>query len=483
MKIGTFRRFTGVIAVLICLGFLSSGLLPTGAFASPLSAAANGSVVIAPGNPVEIAVANSTVIPEAADIPLAVQQAISAYGAIKGFSVQTNSFDTGCDGAVAATKAANIVANAQHVGVLGPLCSGATIGAAPVFEAAGLVMISASNTAMDLHTYGPNIFNRVVIEDPGSDNWNAQVSGLASVQTWEADFNTIYGHAPWSFAKYAYDAAMLLLTRIEQVSTVDGGGNLVIDREQLATAVRTTTNYAGITGMIALDVNGTRLNTFETAVWTDEFSSPAGYAVFTTSSIEPPWSWMNEDPTHWSLTARPGYLRILTQAQAPTQNLLFMDIPHGDIEVRTLLSFSPTENIQRAGLMIYNSEGNLLALYHAYCDFGPPGCPGEGIFFDHVDDGSIVGSNYATTSPVAGDTYLRIVQDGDVFTAYASTTGREWTMIGTHTPAWEPLQVGLTGDNVTCCSDTEIPADFDFFVIQYPTYPQYIPLLSKPVTQ
>lgn len=485
MKNRNLRRLVSIVTILICVGLLSPGFHSTDAIASSLSATANGGVIIAPGDPVEIAIANFSGDPftDAADIPLAIQLAIADYGPIKGFSVQTNSFDTGCDAATAATAAANIVANAQHVGVIGPLCSSATTGAAPLFETAGLVMISASNTAVDLHTYGPNIFNRLVIEDPSNDHWNAQVSGLASVQTWEANFATTHGHAPWIFAKYAYDAALLLLTRIEQVSIVDGGGNLVVNRDQLATAVRATTNYAGVTGMIALDANGTRLNTFETAVWTDEFSSPTVMEIFAASSIDPPWSWLNEDPTHWSLTARPGFLRIITQPQAPANNLLLMNIPQGDIEMRTLLSFSPTENIQRAGLIIYNSEGNSLALYHAYCDFGPPGCPGDGIFFDYAKDGSLVGSNYASTSPLAADMYLRIVQDGGDYTAYVSTTGREWTMIGTHTPAWEPLQVGLTADNVTCCSNTEIPADFDFFVIQYPTYVQYIPLLSKPATQ
>lgn len=440
-----------------------------------------GTVIVPPGDPIEIAIANPTGIPAAADLPLAVQLALSDFGMIKGFAVQANDFDTGCDSTTAATEAANIVANAQHVGVLGPMCSSSVIGAAPVFETALLVMITSTATALDLHTHGPNVFNRIVPDDLEVESWDKLVSGMASVQSWEADFQTTYGHAPWNFAKYAYDATMLLLTRIQQVSSVDGGGNLVVDREALATAVRTTSNYSGLTGQIALDVHGTRLNNFGVAVWTDGFDENVGSAVLASPSLDPRWSWINEDATHWSLTARPGFMRIITQPAVPPSNLLLMDIPLGDIELRTRVSFSPTENIQRAGLMIYNSDGNLLVLYHAYCDFSPPDCPGEGIFFDHVDQGGLVGSSFATTTPLAEDMYLRIVQSGGDFSAYVSTDGREWTFIGTHTPAWEPVKVGLTAD-ISCCSAAEIPADFDFFVAQYPAYKQYIPVLQKPAS-
>ncbi|MGD8968762.1 MAG: hypothetical protein PVI07_14750, partial [Anaerolineae bacterium] len=38
--------------------------------------------------------------------------------------------------------------------------------------------------------------------------------------------------------------------------------------------------------------------------WSDDFSS---------LSLGPTWSWVREDPTHWSLTQHPGFLRMTTQ--------------------------------------------------------------------------------------------------------------------------------------------------------------------------
>jgi ABC-type branched-subunit amino acid transport system substrate-binding protein len=43
------------------------------------------------------------------------------------------------------------------------------------------------------------------------------------------------------------------------VAVVDEAGNLVIDRQALARAVRATTDYRGTTGTISFDENGDRL--------------------------------------------------------------------------------------------------------------------------------------------------------------------------------------------------------------------------------
>ncbi len=227
---------------------------PSYAFADPGPAHPQaGTVIIAPGNPIQIAVAYSAIIPGTDDLHIAVQKAMADYGTIKGFSAQSNLHDTGCDGTAAATEAAIIVTNTQNVGVIGPFCSGSTVGALPVFEGAGLVMISPSNTADGLYDFGPSVFNRVIPADPIFNSWDVWVSGLPAVKSWQADFETSAGHPPLVFAKYAYEAAMLLLTRIDQVSSVDVGGNLVIDRLALASAVRNTHEELGITGKISLD--------------------------------------------------------------------------------------------------------------------------------------------------------------------------------------------------------------------------------------
>jgi hypothetical protein len=429
----------------------------------------NGTVIIPPGNSIEIAVATCNGFPTVQDHYDAVQMAMDDYGPIKGFSLQRNDEGTLCDPASGATGATTIVANAQNVGVIGPLYSGSTTGAAPVFETAGLVMISYANSNPTLPTYGPNVFNRTMIADPGGDAWAEAINGLPDGLTWRADFEATYGRSPDSLAILAYDAATLLLTRIEEVSTVDGSGNLVIDRAALAAAVRNTADLPGASGPISLEVSGDRVNNFTTIVWADQFADP---------TLDPLWSWLAEDPSHWSLTAHPGFLRIITQQQS--NNRLVRNAPLRDFEIRTRELFTPTQNFQIAGLYVYGDADNYLVLGRAYCDVAPPTCVGNGIYFDHIEGGAWIGSNYAMTTTVQNEAYLRIVGNGSDLTGYVSENGTEWTPVGSHTLGFTPTKVGLiAGNNVQ--PEGEIPADFDFFVLQYPAYRVYLPIVARTV--
>jgi len=426
-----------------------------------------GTVIIAPGNPIEIAVTTCSGFPTFQDHLDAAQMAVADYGPIKGFNVQRNNDTTLCDPASGASAANAIVANAQNAGVIGPLYSGSAIGAAPVFETAGVVMISYANTRTDLPTFAPNVFNRTTIPDPGGDAWAARINGLPDVVTWRIAFQTTYGRAPDPFGVLAYDATSLLLARIEEVSVLDGGGNLVISRAALAAAVRNTANWLGVSGLISLEVNGDRVNAENTIVWADQFSGPP---------LDPRWIWIFEDPTHWSLTARPGFLRLITQQQ--DVNLLIQDVPEVSFEIRAHELFAPTENYQIAGLYVVGDSNNYLKLGRAYCDSPSPTCVGNGIYFDHIEGGSGVGSNYALATTITNEAYLRLVRVGSNFTAYVSTNGTTWTLVGTHTVGFTPMRIGLTASNQG--QDVgEIPADFDFFVVEFRNYHTFLPLISR----
>jgi hypothetical protein len=457
-------RPTWLIFVLILLSITLLSLGPGYAYVDRgLAHPQAGSVIVAPGNPIQIAVAYSNVIPGTDDLHIAVQMAITDYGTIKGFSAQGNLHDTGCDGTAAAAEAANIVANTQNVGVIGPFCSSSTVGALPVFESAGLVMISPSNTGDPLYDFGPGVFNRVIPADPIFDGWDVWVSGLPSVQSWEADFETTAGHPPMVFAKYSYDAAMLLLTRLDQVSSVDGGGNLVIYRYALANAVRITDGLQGITGKITLDPFGTRVSDFHAPVWMDDFSA---------ASLDDNWTWIDEDPSNWSLTANPGYLRIITQS--PTQNRLVQELPEGDFEIRTRVVFTPTEDYQFAGLSVFADNENALNFGRAYCSTPAPDCLGNAIYYDFVVNG-VVTFNDVMTTTLQNEAHLLMKLEGGVYTGYVSTDGVVWEEVGSHTPSFTPQYIGLYASGQT--STSEIPADFDYFTLTAPNEMIYLPLM------
>jgi hypothetical protein len=461
-------RATGYSSKLFTLWMvliIASSLFPLAAGRQPVKAFAN-EVVILPGDPIEIAMAWSSCLPEIEGILDAAEMALDDYGPIRGFAVQRHDYDSACDETAGENTANDIVANGQNVGVIGPIVSISTIGAAPVFEANGIVMISPSNTRSDLGPYGPNVFNRVVVEDPDYFLWDQKIRSRESVQGWEAEFLNRYGREPVEFEKYAYDSATLLLTRIEQVSQLNGG-NLHIDRMKLAYAVRNTLNFSGVTGQIAFKPNGDRLNLFEEDLIYDPFSG---------AELDSGWSWIDEDPTHWNLAERPGFLRIITQQDG--KNWVVRRAPLTNYEIRTRLLFTPAENFQIAGLHVYLDSYNYLTLGRAFCDNPAPVCVGNGIYFDHIENNAFIGSNFATVASVSDEVYLRLVRDGSDYTAFFSTGGTGWTELGTHMIEFVPQNVGLVALNQRQ-PVSEIPADFDYFILTYEYAKTFLPLTIR----
>jgi beta-xylosidase len=196
---------------------------------------------------------------------------------------------------------------------------------------------------------------------------------------------------------------------------------------------------------------------------------------FDSSTLDSRWSWIREDPTHWSLTDVPGFLRITTQANP--DNLLVQAMPGSDFTMETRVIFTPTESFQIAGLLVYQDDSNTVTLGRAFCGFPPPTCVGNGIYFDYVEGGFFAG-HYAVTTTVEGEAYLRIERQGDVYTGSVSTDGTNWALIGAHTIAITPTQIGLLAGN-GLQPVGEIPADFDYFTLTDNLLRVYLPLIAR----
>jgi ABC-type branched-subunit amino acid transport system substrate-binding protein len=247
----------------------------TTALAVPSAAGADtsqGTLVVVPrGQPVQIAFATDLSGPASGfgtSLANAVQMAVDAHPAIRGFPIKINTVDAPCGDPTADVAAAtSIVANGQNVGVLGQLCSSGFDQALPIYQSADVVTITGSATAPGLSSFGPTVFNRTAVNDTccpfvdGFDPWYATVVTLPSDIAWQLAYNLKFGTAPTAFADLYYDAARLLIRNLQNVSSVDSSGNLVVDRATLAQAVRSTTKYQGVSCTITLDpATGDRLD-------------------------------------------------------------------------------------------------------------------------------------------------------------------------------------------------------------------------------
>lgn len=89
----------------------------------------------------------------------------NASGRLKGVKVEVSVADDGGQPAAAAVAAEKLAADGSVVGVIGPMNSGAVNAALPVYEKAGLVIISQSATNPTLTEGGYRVMHRVCPRD------------------------------------------------------------------------------------------------------------------------------------------------------------------------------------------------------------------------------------------------------------------------------------------------------------------------------
>ena len=182
---------------------------------------------------------------------------------------------------------------------------------------------------------------------------------------------------------------------------------------------------------------------------------------FATSTLHPLWSWVREDPTHWSLTDNPDVLRITTQTGGiygvgnDQRNILITDAPSGDFQITTKVTFEPSVNFQYAAIQVYQNDDNYIQLNRAYAN-------GDTVNFDKEIGG--LPSNIQTVE-AATTIWLRITRELNTYSAFTSTDGAAWTPVGQYTAALTNAKIGLTAAN-NLDSVPEIPADFEYFELE-----------------
>jgi hypothetical protein len=146
--------------------------------------------------------------------------------------------------------------------------------------------------------------------------------------------------------------------------------------------------------------------------------------------LNPGWRISNQDSTHWSLTARPGYLQILTQYYASNGTLMNIFVHHeaipGDWQASARIVARP------------DSMGQAALLYAEY-DSLNSGQPNAIVMFGNVAgfwvvDGAIGGGTggYAFYSDTV--VYLRVRKQSDTAFAEYSPNGTSWTILDQGSP-------------------------------------------------
>jgi beta-xylosidase len=181
--------------------------------------------------------------------------------------------------------------------------------------------------------------------------------------------------------------------------------------------------------------------------------------------LDAQWTWIREDPKNWSLQALPGALQINVAGgyvnAGTNPNLLLRPAPEGNFQITTQITFRPSRNYQFAGLIVYESNSNFIQAGRAYCN--SIGCVGAGLYMNYYKNGKIVQPDFGQPFQEIDPLLLRLSRREKIFTFEASTDGKVWFIIGSHSSEMNPLQIGLvTGQRI---KGENPPALFEYFEV------------------
>jgi len=142
---------------------------------------------------------------------------------------------------------------------------------------------------------------------------------------------------------------------------------------------------------------------------------------FTSSSLNPEWSFLGYTlSTTYSLTARPGWLRLTPKSISKANTIIKTDAEH-NYSLITKIDFDAKATSDEAGIRIINGDENLFA--KIYSSVGGTGTKIICFSFNQT--------LYSVNNSFGNVVWLKIVRDNHVLTGYGSADGNSWIQVGT----------------------------------------------------
>jgi len=169
-KIGEveMKKFMKVVFVVTVAAMLFAGCAPKASLPAACTSDAFGCAVFKPGDTVKIGMGAPMTGGNASygiDISQGATIAVKDAGDIKGWKLALDAEDDQGAAEGGAAVANKFVSDQAIVAVAGHIFSGATAAAVPIYEKAGIPMLSPSATNPALTTTGSKVFNRIAFTD------------------------------------------------------------------------------------------------------------------------------------------------------------------------------------------------------------------------------------------------------------------------------------------------------------------------------
>lgn len=189
---------------------------------------------------------------------------------------------------------------------------------------------------------------------------------------------------------------------------------------------------------------------------------PSLNAEFNQAKLDAGWAFFREDKANWQLGTPPGTLTLnatvgsLARTDNTMTNLLAKAAPSYDYELRTKLGFSPDEDGESAGLIVHADDDNYFSISREV------NAQGKKFVVKSESVGNLKTMGSFSDSLSSGEVYLKIVRQGNDYSAFFSADGENWTTVAS-APGLSLSQpkVGLFATKLKSGS-TEAKASFDY---------------------
>ncbi|GAA2859308.1 hypothetical protein GCM10010517_17840 [Streptosporangium fragile] len=192
---------------------------------------------------------------------------------------------------------------------------------------------------------------------------------------------------------------------------------------------------------------------------------PPGATVeqFDRDTLGPGWEVLAQDAEHWSLTERPGTLRVRSltgdtwQNTNTAKNLFMTDIPTGDFEVVTKVTAPVALDFQSAGILAWQDWDNYVRAGLAHV-----GSSGGVVIETDTEVGAAFTAKFAARTGSTGE-ILKLARTGDTFTS-SYWDGSAWVQASQVSADIDVKQVGLFA--LSAQNGTSVTADFDYVAVR-----------------
>jgi regulation of enolase protein 1 (concanavalin A-like superfamily) len=169
------------------------------------------------------------------------------------------------------------------------------------------------------------------------------------------------------------------------------------------------------------------------------------------------WNWVREDRSRWSLTDKPGSMVItagrgdIAQGSNDASNILLQSAnTDWTVDTKMVCFNAPAAPAQNAGLVAYGCDDNFVKFVYAAtfnfrrpADAGPAAGQLQLLVEENGSQKSLVSLSLDGVEGVNDALWLRLVKQGDNYTAYYSVDGKKFQKVGEAKAVLEDVQVGV----------------------------------------